>query len=306
MVAKPTPTAEPPAEPRTRPQQIPARSLRHPVEYGRPLRARWVNRLIREWDDDKVGDLLVSQRADGRFYTIAGNHRVKAKIEAGEPLYLFDCKVYVGLTLAEEADIYLAQDSERLRHSVADDFPAMLARADPSAVGVQAVLDEVGLEIAPYGLAGYSPYRVRCVSSLLSSYEVNGPENLRFALQLLKEEWGAEAASLSNSKKSIYSEATVNSLPAFLRLYGTEGSPLEVAWLRKAMARERLTGWEDAWVAHRSASRTKPYGGIAIVYGVLAWVDLYNYSRREANRLDDMVARRASKMLGKKRRGGGA
>jgi len=300
MAAQEKPTA--PALPRTRPMQIAARQLRHPSEYGRPIRPHWVARLVREWDDDKVGDLLVSQRADGRFYVIAGNHRVKSRLDAGQPFYRFDCKVYSGLSIPEEASIYLSQDNERLRHTLADDFPAMLAQDDPTAKGVAQVLADVGLEIAPYGMAGFSPRRVRAVSSLLGAYESNGPDNLRLALELLRDEWGAEMVRLQRTKKSVYSEATLNSLPAFLRLYGSTEHPVEVEWLRKAMQRAHFSGWEDAWHRHRNAASSRPQGGVAIVYGVLAWLDLYNYGRREQNRLDEMVVRSATHTLGRKKR----
>lgn len=288
---------------RTRQRVLAARLLLMPTEYARPLRPHWVTRLVREWNKRKVGVLLVSQRPDGTYRALTGNHRVASRLQDGEPDYAFDCLVYENLSLQEEAAIYLSQDDERLRHSVADDFKAMLVNDDPTAKGVQRCLDRASLEIAPYGLAGYGRNRVRCVSALLNAYETNGEEDLTRALQLLKDEWGDLEHHPSNPKKSIYSEATVNSLPAFLRLYGApDQRPLDYPWLRKAMAREGLEGWERVWHAHRSASVTKPQGGIAILYGVLAWVDLYNRSRREENRLDDLLARRNSHALRRRAR----
>lgn len=288
---------------RTRQRVLAARLLERPAEYARPLRPHWVNRLVREWNKRKVGVLLVSQRPDGGYRALTGNHRVASRLQDHEPDYAFDCLVYENLSLQEEAAIYLAQDDERLRHSVADDFPAMLLNDDPTAKGVARVLDRLDLEIAPYGMAGYGKHRVRCVSSLLTAYEVNGEYDLERALGLLRDEWGDEAHHLVNPKKSVYSEGTVNSLPAFLRLYGSpDQRPLDIPWLRKAMQREGLAGWERRWQAHRSESATRPQGGVAILYGVLSWVDLYNYSRREENRLDDVVARRASHALKRIRR----
>jgi hypothetical protein len=275
-----------PPQARTKAAKLPARSLRFPPEYGRPIRKGWVTRLVREWNDRKVGTLLVSFRDDGDYYVMAGNHRVKARVQDGDADFMFDCLVYYGLTLDQEAAIYLAQDAERLRHTTADDFPAMLARGDHDALGVQAILDDLGLEIAPYGESGFRKSRVRAVSALLESYAANGPDNLRLALTLLRDEWGEEAPHLASAKKSIYSEATVNSLPAFFRLYDTGDSPLEIPWLRHAMRKQGIVAWEEQWQRHRMASKNRPHGGVAIVYGVLSWLDLYNYGRREKNRLD--------------------
>ena len=162
-----------------------------------------------------------------------------SRLQDGEPDYAFDCLVYENLSLQEEAAIYLAQDDERLRHSVADDFPAMLVNDDPVAKGVQRCLDAVGLEVAPYGEAGHKKNRVRCVSALLNAYETNGEYDLTRALELLRDEWGEEEHHPANPKKSIYAESTVNSLPAFLRLYsGPAQRPLDYPWLRKAMRRD--------------------------------------------------------------------
>ena len=103
----------------------------------------------------------------------------------------------------------------------------------------------------------------------------------------------------------VYGEATINSLPAFLRLYDTPEGPLDVDWLRHAMDRHPFSTWEDSWVRHRQAAASRPQGGIAVLYGVLSWIDLYNFGRLEANRLDDYVARRASHALGRRGRRGG-
>ena len=288
---------------RTRQRVLAACLLGRPAEYARPLRPHWVTRLVREWNKRKVGVLLVSQRPDGSFRALTGNHRVASRLQDGEPDYAFDCLVYENLSLQEEAAIYLAQDDERLRHSVADDFPAMLVNDDPIAKGVQRCLDAVGLEVAPYGEAGHKKNRVRCVSALLNAYETNGEDDLTRALGLLRDEWGEEEHHPTNPKKSIYSEATVNSLPAFLRLYGApDQRPLDYPWLRKAMARDGLEGWERAWMRHRAESISKPQGGVAILYGVLAWIDLYNRSRREQNKLDDLLARRNSHALRRRAR----
>lgn len=287
-------------------QSIPARSLTliaHPHGYGRPLRPHWVDTLTEKWDDDKVGVLLVSCRAeDHQYYVLAGNHRVAAKQQAGEPDFLFDCKVHYGLTLPEEADIYLAQDAERLRHTTGDDFLAMLARGDEAATGVKAILDDLGLEVAPYGAAGWKANRVRAVAGLLNAWETNGEDNVRLALGLIRDEWLHEQAGFQHTRKSIWAESITTTLPVFLRLYNLQGSLLEISWLRRAMQREGVAGWEERWQHHRMAAKSRPQGGGALIYGVLSWLDLYNYRRREPNVLDEMVARRASKTLKRSRR----
>ena len=80
--------------------------------------------------------------------------------------YRLPCLVYYGLTVEQEAMIYLAQDRSRLRHSAADDFTALLRQGDPVAVGIERVLGRLGLEITPYGGAGWSKNRVRAVGGL--------------------------------------------------------------------------------------------------------------------------------------------
>jgi hypothetical protein len=268
---------------------LPAKVLDRPG-YARPLRPKWVNRLVREWRDDEAGTLIVSQR-DGRYYLVAGNHRWAAVLQKGEPEFPFDCQVFEGLTEPEEARIYLAQDVRRLRHSAADDFQARLTQGDPIARGVKAVLDDLGLEVSPYGEAGFAKNRIRAVAGLLKSYEVNGRGNLHLALRLLRDEWGEEAPHLLHRQKTIYSEAGIVSLSTFLRLYGSSSSPLDVPKLRAAMRREGLAGWETRFNAQRLLSKTRALGGVATLFGILAWIDLYNHNRRTGNRLNEAVAR---------------
>ena len=137
------------------------------------------------------------------------------------------------------------------------------------------------------------------MGALLQAFDTSGQQNLYDALALIRDEVGAPPDQAGRpTKKTIYSEAVIVSLPAFLRLY----PDADRDWLSHAMEREGLKGFEERWVGHRTASITRPQGGIAIIYGVLAWVDMYNHGRREKNLLDEMVARRASKMLRRRSR----
>lgn len=262
-------------------------------ERARPLRRYWVNRLIREWQDDEDGVLIVSRRADGTNVVLAGNHRWQAQVSQGNYGYPFSCKVLHGLSRADEARIYLAEDARRLRHTAGDDFPARVEEGDPIAVQVKDVLDTLGLQVAPYGGAGFQRNRIRAVSGLLQACESNGKECLRQCLLLVKECWGREVPELVHSQKSIYSQAVILSLSTFLRLYGDDPQ-FNLQKLKGAMIREGLAGFETRYIRQRVAAQGRPLGGLAALYGVLAFVDLYSHGLHQENKLSDLVAREAA------------
>lgn len=261
-------------------------------EFARPLRPHWVAHLARTWDEQLAGEVLVSLREDDTYRLLTGNHRWAAKLLRKEGRHFFDCLVYAGLTVEEEATIYLAQDRDRLRHTAADDFLAMVRQGDPVALGIDAIVADLGLHITPYGLAGYGKTRIRAVAALLRTWETAGEDCLRQALELIRDEW-LPSIQQGPSRRTAFSEATVLPLAMFIRLYRADPA-FRLANLRAAMQRDGLAEYERKYVAQRTTAAARPTAGVATLYGVLALVDAYNYGRRLDNRLDETVARKSA------------
>ena len=266
-----------------------ANRLTQAPEYARPLRPHWVASLARAWDDQLVGELLISKRADGTYRLMTGNHRWAARLLRREGDKFFNCLVYYGLTVEEEARIYLAQDKNRLHHTAADDFTAMVKAGDPVAIGIDAMVRDLGLHIAPYANAGYGRTRIRAVSALLRGWQAAGADNLRDALELIRDEWLPHISGTSGTRRTAFSETTIVPMAVFLRLY-RDDPDFTMANLRVSLDRDQLDGYERKYMAQRNTALARPSTSVATLYGVLALVDTYNYGRRQ-HRLDEAVAR---------------
>lgn len=274
-------------------EPIPADRLSQAPEYARPLRPHWVASLARTWNNLLVGELLVSKRGDGSIRLMTGNHRWAARLLRREGHLLFHCLTYTGLTVAEEAEIYLAQDKNKLRHTAADDFLAMVQANDPVALTIKDIVADLGLHITPYGAAGYGRTRIRAVSALLRAYETSGHDALYTALLLIRDHWLPGVLGTAGSRRSAFSEATILPLAAFVHVYGDDPN-FKLPNLRSAMDRDDLAAYEHKYNAQRMAASARPTAGVATLYGVLALLDSYNYGRRVENRLDEAVARKSA------------
>lgn len=86
--------------------------LRIDPQSQRELRKGWAAEIANEFDPDKFLPLLVSKR-DGRYFVIDGQHRVEAMKLMGWHDQEVQCWVFDGLTLAQEADLFLHHNNRR-------------------------------------------------------------------------------------------------------------------------------------------------------------------------------------------------
>ena len=86
--------------------------LRVDPQSQRELRHGWAAQIAQDFDPDKFLPLLVSKR-DGKFYVIDGQHRVEAMRLMGWNDQQVQCWVYEGLTLAQEADLFLHHNNRK-------------------------------------------------------------------------------------------------------------------------------------------------------------------------------------------------
>lgn len=121
-----------------------------------------VKRLIAEWDDDYAGALIGSQRDDGFVYLLDGYQRKTALVRAGLPDYTIPVVVHTGLTIQEEAEIFLATNRGRKNVTPYWKFHVGLAAEDPVAVAVNEVVESLGFHVAPAS----SEKGIGCVATL--------------------------------------------------------------------------------------------------------------------------------------------
>lgn len=150
---------------------------------------RWAKELHDKWDDDKVGVFRVSRRTGGDLYVMDGQHRMGAlrmfpdlDESDGEVLAL----VYEGLTLRQEAELYLAFNSKTRKANPVDTFRLERVAEEAEAVNIQVVLDRHGLIVQ----MGNGANQVAAVAALRWVYRLGGTDLLDRTFTVIEKSWG--------------------------------------------------------------------------------------------------------------------
>lgn len=108
------------------------------AEYQRPLTS-FVKRIVANYNPQLLMPLPVSERRRGQKYAVVdGQTRAEALSRLGKPLA--PCLVYGGMTLQQEAALFVAIQKERQAMTSASQFRAELIAGDPAAVAMNDVL----------------------------------------------------------------------------------------------------------------------------------------------------------------------
>jgi hypothetical protein len=152
----------------------------------RELRPGWVSYLTSRFDTEKLGLLVLSER-DGVFYIIDGQHRRAALIAwlgLGWETQEVQCEVYVGLTEAEEADLFDALNDTKTV-SAFDRFRVRVTAEHAVETDIQRVVEVNGQHISRSRSEGIS-----AVHTLTRVYRNYGPDTLGRAVRIIDGAFG--------------------------------------------------------------------------------------------------------------------
>lgn len=175
---------------------IPANQLVTDPAYERPLSTIKVRKIVREFNPDAVGVLMTSRRSDSSNVLIDGQHRCAAflAMEWGEQR--LPCLVYHGLTLEQEAELFVVYNRDRSKPLQHDLFRAEVAAGNPAAMEIVKVLGRHGLSVTQFREQGKDTHRkagvVSAVGALKRIHAQAGPVVLDETISVLKEAWGEE------------------------------------------------------------------------------------------------------------------
>jgi hypothetical protein len=127
---------------------LPADTLTVDPGVQRPLDERRVDRMALDLHTEALGVIAVSQRADGTYHVIDGQHRVASVRRAGRGADMIRCVVYTGLTRAEEASMFLRLNESR-RVQAIDRFRVRVVEGDLVAVSLTTILADHGWRVTP-------------------------------------------------------------------------------------------------------------------------------------------------------------
>lgn len=188
---------------------IPVGEIEVDPTIQRPLNVAWAEKIGRDLDPDLVGVIHVSKRSNGRYVVIDGQHRIYGiKNVFGNNGTLVECKVYEGLTKAQEAEFFVGLNDFR-RPTRIDVFLKSVIANDPDAVAINKITREYGFRVDRVKADG----TITAVGALEEVYygfadmrdpkltpeekqRLALPALLRLTLAVLKNAWGGTADSV--------------------------------------------------------------------------------------------------------------
>lgn len=170
--------------------------------YQRPVKDRWVDRLVREWDPRLLDPLVVSYR-DGHYFLVDGQHRLcgMRKKNGGKDLMAV-CHVYEGLTYEQEAELYYKLDQAKGHLCLAHATKALLeSGSNAEIIEVNRLLEEAGFVWALDKFKG-EPFEIRATRAVINAYKFLGGAAFSRMLLLLAKSWRGAPATLRASMLS--------------------------------------------------------------------------------------------------------
>jgi hypothetical protein len=176
------------------------------MQYQRPLNVGHVRKIAREFNLKAFGVLLVSERANGTYWIIDGQHRLAAVKAMGRGDMRLPCHVYKNLSVAEEAEIFHMQTQRKAISSV-DRFRARLFAGDETAMSINRIIQKHGLHVEQNTRKGC----MAAISAAERIYERHGAQRLDDVLSIAVGAWGDREDGIPGS--------VIYGLDAFLLRY---------------------------------------------------------------------------------------
>jgi hypothetical protein len=132
-----------------------------------------------------VGTLKVAERNGRkhvRYAVIDGQTRLHGMRVNGEAVA--PCIVYLGITKAQEADLFARFQTERRGMATYLRFRAALVAKKPEALAIAKIVTDEGYELG----RELTPHTIKAISALETAYR-RDPELLRATLQIIAQAW---------------------------------------------------------------------------------------------------------------------
>lgn len=177
---------------------VPLRDLQVDANAQRALRPGWVKAHVSEFDPEQIGYIVVNQRKDAKWYVIDGQHRAELLRSVGWGDQQVQCEAFEGLTLAQEAELFLARN-DRIAVRTFDKFRVAVTAGELTATDIDRIVRTQGLAISDQERDGH----VCAVSAIERVYRgsgVNakdGPAALARTLRLVQRAWGRQSSSFN-------------------------------------------------------------------------------------------------------------
>lgn len=167
-------------------EQIRAGQLQVDPTVQRGFNRAKAEKIRDHWDEDAVGVLTISRRGDGSMWVMEGQHRLWGGRESQGKDYRFNCEVHVGLSLQEEAAMFIKLNTLRSLPTPFDRFRISLEAGYEEEVAIAETLAELDLKIGPSARST----TVGALTAIKRIYADNGTIGLYNTLAIAINAWG--------------------------------------------------------------------------------------------------------------------
>ena len=177
----------------------PSKLLTDPF-YQRSIKASHMKNIVRDFDENCVNFPRVSQRTDGSYYVIDGDHTVRAWFtkHGDTPI---PCIVYEGLTREQEAQMFLKLNGATFSKIVkaTERLNTMLNLKDPDMVDMAETAELCGVKLN-FMTGGSHRNASTCYApdAMYKVYKAYGRETLTDVLQTIIAAWNGQKESLQS------------------------------------------------------------------------------------------------------------
>ena len=174
--------------------EVSSRDLEIPDAYQRKLNTERVAKIVAGFNERIANEPKVSFR-DSHYYVFDGQHTIVARkhMNGNNDLPIL-CKVYYGMTEADEALLFAMQTGDSAALTPSARLRANLRGEDKASGEFYAATEEAGLHVGFERGGGTG--RILCINTAFAEFKRVGAEIYKEALTLLLEAWGGDPDSL--------------------------------------------------------------------------------------------------------------
>jgi hypothetical protein len=161
----------------------------------RPVDYSWVDKRVAGFDPDKLGVPIVSARPDGTYACLDGQNRIELLRRVGWGNQKIECRVFTGLSKAQEARLFLGHNDNRQVGSF-HKFAARITAGDPDAVAINNIVTKAGWELSYF----VGEKKIAAVAALENIWKATRPDpsgyrgaTLEATITVATEAWGYSA-----------------------------------------------------------------------------------------------------------------
>lgn len=164
-------------------------------DVQRSLNPKQVDKLENEWDEIFAGTLVISKRKDGSMWVVDGQHRCAAGLRKDGEM-IFDAEIHEGLTLQQEADMFLALNKDRKPPHPFDNYHVSITAGKELEMRIEAEVASRGLMVAKTASAN----KVAAIEKLRSLANKDKARTglISDTLEVCEAAWGRNAESWDN------------------------------------------------------------------------------------------------------------